>query len=306
MRKSRKLEGALSFLTLAAVGCVGILVQRSAHAAPLKSAHVTQVIKDVKLLPNQAAPKPAVVNDSVPEGAAVRTGVESRTELTFSDLTLVRLGPQTIFSSEGSRSVDLGGGAIFLHVPKNSGGAEIKTAVVTAAVTGTTLVLETFNFPGKLGPVVAADIKPDARYKLTVLEGEVKLCRVDRPQECVIVKGGQTLLGNVNGFGGGPMPFDVAYWMANNILITGFPPLSKSIIAAIGPGILNVVDAGNVNGSGLGTINPINVAANGSEVSENQDRETICHNGKNTLTLPRKAAQKHLANHPQDYPGPCR
>jgi hypothetical protein len=34
-------------------------------------------------------------------------------------------------------------------------------------------------------------------------------------------------------------------------------------------------------------------------------RVTICHNGKETLTLPITAAESHLRNHRDDYPGPC-
>ena len=34
-------------------------------------------------------------------------------------------------------------------------------------------------------------------------------------------------------------------------------------------------------------------------------RVTICHNGKETLTLPITAAESHLRNHRDDYSGPC-
>ena len=116
-----------------------ILVATSAYSEQLKEAHVTQVVKDVKLLPQQAAPRPAAVNDPVREGTAVRTGTQSRSELTFTDLTITRLGANTIFSfNEGTRTMNLGGGAILFQVPKGSGGATIKTAAVTAAITGTT------------------------------------------------------------------------------------------------------------------------------------------------------------------------
>lgn len=109
------------------------------NGAELQEARVSQVIKDVKLLPNKAAPRPATLSDTVRDGTAVRTGVESRAELTFSDATLARLGANTIFSfNEGTRNLDLGGGAMLLRVPKNSGGAKINTA----AITGTTIMLE--------------------------------------------------------------------------------------------------------------------------------------------------------------------
>ena len=115
----------------------------SAIAAPRREAHVTQIIKDVRLLPAQGAPRPAVVNDNVRSGTAVRTGVDSRTELTFTDQTLARLGANTIFSfHEGTRNLDLSRGAMLLSVPKGSGGAQITTAVVTAAITGGTGLLD--------------------------------------------------------------------------------------------------------------------------------------------------------------------
>ena len=61
----------------------------------------------------QAAARAAIVNDNVGAGTAVRTGTDSRTELTFADLTITRLGANTIFSfNEGARQVDLNGGNI--------------------------------------------------------------------------------------------------------------------------------------------------------------------------------------------------
>jgi ferric-dicitrate binding protein FerR (iron transport regulator) len=107
------------------------------RADELKEANVTQVIQDVRVLPANAAPHPASVNDRVHQDEAVRTGVESRTELTFQDMTITRLGSQTIFSFKGgTRTINLKSGSILLSVPKNSGGGQIKTAALTASVTG--------------------------------------------------------------------------------------------------------------------------------------------------------------------------
>ena len=64
------------------------------------------------------------------------------------------------------------------------------------------------------------------------------------------------------------------------------------------------VDAGNINSSAIGTINPGNIGAQANAQSGNQERVTICHNG-NTLTLPRPAADAHLRNHSSDTVGPC-
>ncbi|PYL66501.1 MAG: hypothetical protein DMF25_00205, partial [Verrucomicrobia bacterium] len=119
---TRFIAVASAFTCLAAVAT-------SASAAQLKEARVTQVVNDVKLLAGQAAPRPAAVSDPVRPGTAVRTGTESRSELTFTDLTITRLGANTIFSfNEGTREMNLINGAILFQLPKGSGGATIKTA----------------------------------------------------------------------------------------------------------------------------------------------------------------------------------
>ena len=114
-----------------------ILPSADIRAAELQEAQVTQVIQDVRVLPSNASPRPASVHDRVHQDDAVRTGVESRSELTFQDMTITRLGSQTIFSFKGgTRTINLKSGSILLSVPKNSGGGQIKTAAVTASVTG--------------------------------------------------------------------------------------------------------------------------------------------------------------------------
>jgi len=73
----------------------------------------------------------------VRQGTAVKTGDQSRSELTFKDKTITRLGEKTIFSvGEGARTIDLGSGQFLLYVPKKAGGANVKMGPVTAAITG--------------------------------------------------------------------------------------------------------------------------------------------------------------------------
>jgi hypothetical protein len=106
-------------------------------ADELKEAKVTQVIQDVRVLPSNASPHPAAVNDDVRHGTAVQTGVQSRSELTFKDQTITRLGEKTIFSvGEGPRAIDLGSGQFLLYAPKKAGGAKVKMGPVTAAISG--------------------------------------------------------------------------------------------------------------------------------------------------------------------------
>ena len=106
-------------------------------ADEVRQAKVTQVIQDVRILPSDASPRPAVVNDNVHQGTAVQTGTQSRSELTFKDQTITRLSEKTIFSvGQEARTIDLGSGQILLYVPKKSGGAKVKMGPVTAAISG--------------------------------------------------------------------------------------------------------------------------------------------------------------------------
>ena len=106
-------------------------------ADELKEAKVTQVIQDVRVLPSNASPRAAAVNDDVRHGTAVQTGAQSRSELTFKDQTITRLGEKTIFSvGEGARTIDLGSGQFLLYAPKKAGGVKVKMGPVTAAISG--------------------------------------------------------------------------------------------------------------------------------------------------------------------------
>ena len=114
-----------------------ICFPNSVRADELKEAKVTQIIQDVRVLPSGAAARPAALNDDVRQGTAVRTGIQSRSELTFKDQTITRLGEKTIYSpGAGVRTIDVGSGQFLLYLPKKSGGAKVKMGPVTAAITG--------------------------------------------------------------------------------------------------------------------------------------------------------------------------
>jgi hypothetical protein len=128
-------------LTIAALSlALGVWLPSEVSADDLKEATVTQVVQDVKLLPSNAAARAAAVNDNVRQGTAVRTGDQSRSELTFQDKTMTRLGERTIFSVGEGRTIDLGSGQFLLYVPKKAGGANVKMGPVSAAITGTTVL----------------------------------------------------------------------------------------------------------------------------------------------------------------------
>src|SRR5712692_1257388 len=167
-----------------------------AGAAKLRAARVTQIINDVKLLPGQAAARAAVVNDELGAGTAVRTGTDSRTELTFSDLTITRLGANTIFSfNGGARQIELGGGAVLVQVPRNGAEAKIATAAVTAAITGGTALFES---------------NKGLPTKLLMLEGTGRFYPNGHPEEAAIVHGGEMVMRTVDGQITRPAKFNAA------------------------------------------------------------------------------------------------
>src|SRR5205809_5061416 len=148
-------------------------------AAELEEAQVTQVVQDVKVLPSGGSARPASVNETVRKGNAVQTGAQSRSELTFKDQTITRLGEKTIFNvGKEGRTIDMGNGQFLLYVPKNKGGAKVKMGPVTAAITGTT---------------VLGNVYPSGIIEFTVLEGSACIS-LDRMGQTLLVMPGQMVV----------------------------------------------------------------------------------------------------------------
>ena len=124
------------------------LVKEGAAAEPLKTATVTEISGEVSLYQGKdaAAVRPATVKDMINGSDVIRTGKKSRAELEFADLSMCRLGSNTIFSFDPTtRDMTFSSGVAVVHVPPNKGGARIATAAATAAIQGDTLVLKTLK-----------------------------------------------------------------------------------------------------------------------------------------------------------------
>src|SRR5205809_2706574 len=140
----------------------GVFVQQSA-AGPLTSAEVTKIINRVSLIEPAKGARPAVVRDVIKDDRGLQTGARSRSEVLCQDNTRTRLGAETFFSFKtGTRYMTLEKGSMLLQVPKGLGGAKIHTAAVTAAITGTTIMME---------------YSPGQYLKVLVLEGSLRLWR---------------------------------------------------------------------------------------------------------------------------------
>lgn len=167
----------------------------SVSGAPLKQGEFTRVINDVKILPVESSPVPARTGDRITGRTAVSTGAQSRAELRFSDNTLTRLGANSVFRmDQSSRTVEVDKGVILLQVPKQMGGAKVRTAAVTAAVTGTTLMLE---------------FTPDGFVKIIVIEGEVDVTLNERRNQFRTLVAGDMWISRADDKRGLPMPVQV-------------------------------------------------------------------------------------------------
>jgi hypothetical protein len=169
-----------SSVLLAGIGLLTAPVLRA--AGTLQSAEVTRVYNKVELLAPDQAAKPAQVGDGITGSTAVQTGNQARAELRFNDESIARLGANSVFSFDrGTRDLNLNEGVILLEVPKNAGGATINTAAVTAAITGTTVMIETHK-AAKGGKGIV---------KFIVLEGTMRLSLNGHLGESILLHAGE-------------------------------------------------------------------------------------------------------------------
>jgi ferric-dicitrate binding protein FerR (iron transport regulator) len=181
-------------------------------AAERKGGRVTQVVRSVSLLAPHVATRPARLNDDVADGSAVHTGADSRAELTFADLTITRVGANSIFSfDQDGRNVNIESGAILLRVPKDSGGARIRSSALTAGISGTTVMFESH---------------PRSYTKLIVLEGSSQAWLTKHPEKKITVHAGQMLIAKPGAMHlPEPVDIDESLVLRTATLITEFPPL---------------------------------------------------------------------------------
>ncbi len=128
---SKHLALGFALYTLAGAGVQAV--------EPFSSATVTRVENHVTL-GNHAGgnERPAMLHDVVQAQTYLFTQDESRAELEFPDRSIVRVGQNTVFSFDAaSRTLSLEKGAMLFYVPPGSGGGNIKTPSLTAAITGT-------------------------------------------------------------------------------------------------------------------------------------------------------------------------
>jgi hypothetical protein len=255
-------------------------------ALDFSQARVTQVVQDVKVVPSGSAARPANVNETVNQGSAVQTGTQSRSELTFQDKTITRLGEKTIFTvGKGARTIDLGSGQFLLYVPKNSGGAKVKMGSVTAAITGTT---------------VLGDVRPNGIVEFTVLEGDANV-RLDSVGQCLRMHAGQKVTYDpISGRLGNPVDVDIQKQMTSP-LVADFGQLPSAAlinqeIQLRGRANEDLARALSASGATIGTATPEQfLAAFDSLVVRESARDVCALVGRATLARPDLAARIAVA-----------
>jgi hypothetical protein len=163
-----------------------LLLTRAAQAEPVQKGTITAVENKValgELKQGATREKPAAVSDVVTDKNFVRTQLESRTEMTFDDGSLVRVGQNTIFSfNEDARILSLKRGSALFYLSR--GQAELKTPTLTAAITGTVAVgysvLDSSGHPTSEGvgnvegsvTVNGVEVPPGLMYRCDSIGGE--------------------------------------------------------------------------------------------------------------------------------------
>ncbi len=189
-----------------------------AKAGSMTEARVTQTSNDVQLIGPEAAPHPVSVNNKLAAKTIIRTGTDSRAEVTFPDQTVVRLAADTSFNFDnGGRDLNLEKGAVLVQLPKRARGTKMHAGAVTAAGAGTTAMLE-------YAPGVC---------KFLVLQGTGRLYRPKHLGDSVLVKPGQMIIGNPDNALSDPVDFDIDRFVKTSRFIVDLPPLrSEQAIAS--------------------------------------------------------------------------
>ena len=223
------------------------LVDFTVTAAPLTESTYTEIIREVNTLSTAGNPATAKMNDFLKSPDRVRTGPESRAELTAPDHTITRVGANTVFSfADSGRILNLEQGNLLFHAPKGIGGGTIKSGGASAAVLGTTLIVSA---------------TPDGGLKVILLEGKGTVTLANGKKvtltagQMVYVLPGGTELSKV-------MNINLERLVAGSLLVNGFDhplpsePLIKQAIAKQKKQIASggAVDTGQPAGNGLATV----------------------------------------------------
>lgn len=162
--------------SLFCVAVLALLAPWAEGVVPFTEATVTRMQNTVTYGDSIAkARRPAQSGDVIKASNYLLTETDSRAELKYRDGSIVRIGQNTVFTFEAdTRTLSLEKGSLIFFIPKGQGGGTIRTAAITAAITGT------------IGKV--------ADNMIAILEGEVRLVPSGR-----VVSAGSFAMANPDG-----------------------------------------------------------------------------------------------------------
>ena len=109
------------------------------RAEPFEQAEVVKAFNLVSLLPQS---KRAVPGDIIKGNTGLKTEGDSRAELQFPDLTITRVGSNSLFRFvAGTREIILDSGTMLFSAPAGAGGGTVRAGFISAAVTGSDFMI---------------------------------------------------------------------------------------------------------------------------------------------------------------------
>ncbi len=136
-------------------------------AEPFQEAEVTKKFNLVSLLSGEQS-RPVALGDVVKGDRALKTGGDSRAELQFPDLTITRVGSNALFRFlPGQREIILENGTVLFSSPGGAGGGKVQAGAITAAVTGTDMLVS-LTKGGAVQPIAQQTFAKQDLTKMTV------------------------------------------------------------------------------------------------------------------------------------------
>ena len=201
----------MRFILAAWAVCAGLT---AGAAGPLAESTFTEIVRQANVVAaSDKSVTPAHPNEIFRFPDMVRTGADSRLEMTAPDQTVTRVGANAVFTFDaGERSIRLFSGSILFHPPAGAGGGTVRHGGTAAAVLGTTMICA---------------VLLDGSFKVMVLEGEATVSLINGIS--IDLKAGQMVIVPPEGESFGPLiEVNLGQLLNHLLLVTGFShPLSS-------------------------------------------------------------------------------
>ena len=181
-------------------------------------ARVTYMTNEVQAHGLNGAPSHVAVGNILSGGVTIENGANARSELTFVNRAVVRLGARTsLHLKDGGGAMELRDGAILFQIPRGSN-AEVTAGPIGLTSKGATGLLERNR---------------DLYIKLLLLEGDARVMLPGRVGESVVIEPGQIMIMNPKSTAlPGAAYFNIARAVKTCRLLNDFPPLrGENLIA---------------------------------------------------------------------------